>query len=175
MKNKIFYLIFFAIILACARVIPHPANFTPIIASAIMGPMLIKDKFFGTSIPIIAMFLADIIIGFHSYQIVIYLTIATISLIAPMKNRFSHLMIFSLASSIWFFIITNFAVWLAWDYYPKNIEGLIMSYTLAIPFFTNTIISTCLFTGLFSLLYKRMEMLNEKITNFTYRIYQLIF
>ena len=162
MTNKLFYLVFFGLILAMFRIIPHPPNFTPILASAIMAPMLIKDKWFGMLIPILAMFIADIIIGFHPYQLVIYLTIMTISIIAPMQRNFVWLPILAVGSSVWFFITTNFAVWLAWDYYPKTIEGLILCYTMAIPFFQNTLISTCIFTGVLTLLIKPLEKLNEK-------------
>ncbi len=165
MTNKIFYLIFFGLILAMSRIIPHPPNFTPILASAIMAPMLIKDRWFGMFIPVLAMFIADIIIGFHPYQLVIYLTIMTISMIAPMQKSFVWLSVFAVGSSVWFFITTNFAVWVAWDYYPKTINGLIECYTLAIPFFANTLISTCLFTGILAFLLKHVEIVNEKTSN----------
>ena len=174
MIDKIFYLIFFILILALSRLIPHPANFTPIIASAIMAPMLIKSRTFGLLIPLIAMILTDIVIGFHSYQFVIYLTIITIGLITTMKNNFVNLMLFSFLSSLWFFIITNFAVWIVWDYYPKTFEGLILCYTLAIPFFTNTLISTCLFVGLFSLINNKLERLNDKIKSYILSNYNII-
>ena len=144
MKNKFFYLIFFSTILALSRIIPHPPNFTPILASAIMAPILIKDRWFGIAIPILAMFLSDIIIGFHPYQLVIYTTILTISLVTPIRKSYLSLGIMAIGSSVWFFITTNFAVWIAWDYYPKTIEGLITCYTLAIPFFTNTLVSLSL-------------------------------
>ena len=47
-----------------------------------------------------------------------------------------------------YFIITNFAVWVMWDNYPKTIDGLVMCYTMAIPFFQNTLLSTMLYTTL---------------------------
>ena len=81
MKNSIFYIIFFTTILAISRIIPHPPNFTPILASAIMAPLLLNDRLFGIAIPIFAIFISDVVIGFHPYQFVIYLTILMISLI----------------------------------------------------------------------------------------------
>ena len=63
MKDKLFYLIFFVLVLGISRIIPHPPNFTPILASAIMAPMLIKDKYYGLAIPILAMFIGDITIN----------------------------------------------------------------------------------------------------------------
>ena len=41
-------------------------------------------------------------------------------------------------SSIIFFILTNLGVWYLG--YPKNIEGFIACFTLALPFFVNTIL-----------------------------------
>jgi len=163
MKDKIFYLIFFGIILALSRIIPHPPNFTPIIASAIMAPLLIKDRLFGIAIPIFAMFISDIIIGFYSYQFVIYSSILVIALVAPMRKNYINLGIMAVGGSVWFFITTNFAEWIIWDYYPKTFEGLIAAYTLALPFFKNTLISTCLFTGLIAISIKYLELINQTV------------
>ena len=80
MKEKFFFLVFFAILLASSRLIPHPPNFTPIIASALLAALLIKDRIFGICIPLLAMFFSDIIIGFHPYQFVVYSTLLIISL-----------------------------------------------------------------------------------------------
>tara|TARA_B100001123_G_C15210739_1_gene987150 strand:+ start:626 stop:1159 length:534 start_codon:yes stop_codon:yes gene_type:complete len=173
MKDKLFYLIFFVLVLGISRIIPHPPNFTPILASAIMAPMLIKDKYYGLAIPILAMFIGDIIIGFHPYQFVIYTTILTISLLSPMQRNFKMLGLMAVGSSLWFFITTNFAVWIMWDYYPKTIDGLITCYTLAIPFFKNTLISTCIFTGLIAISMSYLDQVNKKLNyyflNFSFR------
>ena len=163
MKDKFFYLVFFIFILAISRLVPHPPNFTPILTSAIIGPLVIKDRFYGAAIPIIAMFISDIILGFHSYQFIIYSTILVVSLISPMKKSYIKFGFLALLASLWFFISTNFAVWLMWDFYPKNIEGLINCYTLALPFFKNTLISTILFTGIFLVSMKNINKIQIRI------------
>ena len=170
MKDKIFYLVFFGLILALSRIIPHPPNFTPILASAIMAPMLIKDRWFGIAIPLLAMFISDVIIGFYSYQFVIYSSILAIALISPMSKNYTRLGIIAVGGSVWFFITTNFAEWIIWDYYPKTFEGLIACYTLALPFFKNTLISTCLFTGLILISTKYLEVVNEKTNHFILKL-----
>jgi len=126
----------------------------------------LKDRLFGIAIPILGMFVADIVIGLHPYQLVIYLTIATSGLVSTMQVNYTKLGLLAVSSSVWFFLTTNFAVWLAWDYYPKTLEGLITCYTLALPFFTNTLLSTVIFTGILTLAIKPMEIANEKINNF---------
>ena len=172
MLNRLYYLLVFGIILALSRILPHPPNFTPIIASAIMAPLLIRDRWFGIAIPIFAMLVADIVIGFHPYQTVIYLTLIVIGLVAPMQRNVKWITAMAILGPVWFFLTTNFAVWLAWDYYPKTVEGLILCYTMAIPFFQNTLISTCLFTGVLTLMIKPLEKINEKTNNMVLYIVQ---
>ena len=63
-----------------------------------------------------------------------------------------NLALIAVGGSIWFFITTNFAVWIIWDYYPKTFDGLILCYAAGLPFLRNTLMSTVLYTGLFVLL-----------------------
>ena len=53
----------------------------------------------------------------------------------------------ALASSVSFFVISNFAVWAAYDMYPKNFGGLMTSYALALPFFRHAVEGDLLFTA----------------------------
>ena len=168
MKNSIFYIIFFTTILAISRIIPHPPNFTPILASAIMAPLLLNDRLFGIAIPIFAIFISDVVIGFHPYQFVIYLTILMISLISPMHKNYTLLGIMAIGSSIWFYLTTNFAVWAIWEEYPKTIEGLVSSYVLALPFFKNTLISTFIFTGLIAFSSEYLSLINKNFNKIFY-------
>ena len=79
-----------------------------------------------------------------------------------MRKNYKMLGIMAVCGSVWVFVTTNFAVWIIWDYYPKTIDGLFTCYTLAIPFFKNTLISTCLFTGLLTFSIKYLEVANKK-------------
>ena len=56
MTTKIYYLTLFSIALIIFRLIPHPPNFSPIIASAIVAPFIINSRLYGALLPIIAMF-----------------------------------------------------------------------------------------------------------------------
>ena len=159
MIKTIITFLFISFILALGRIIPHPPNFTPILATAIYAPYLIKDKWVAMSLPLLAMFIADLWIGFHPYILWVYGAIGLSTLISNLSMRFDkeymQLGIMAILSSILFFIITNFAVWTMWDYYPKTIEGLIMCYTMAIPFFHNTLLSTIVYTSLIVLTVKK--------------------
>ena len=139
-------------VLALGRIIPHPPNFTPILATAIYTPYLINDRWIAMAIPLLAMFIADIVIGFHPYMLWVYGAIGLSTLISDWSMQFNKKYIqlgaMAIVSSVLFFIITNFAVWTMLDYYPKTIDGLIMCYTMAIPFFKNTLLGTIVYTSL---------------------------
>jgi len=154
MKTIITFL-FISGILALGRLIPHPPNFTPILATAIYTPYIINDKWIAMLIPLSAMFIADIIIGFHPYMLWVYGAIGLSTLISNWSMRFNkkymQLAIMTLVSSILFFVITNFAVWTIWDYYPKTIDGLIICYIKSIPFFQNTLLGTIIYTAIITL------------------------
>jgi hypothetical protein len=139
MKNFIIavILILFA---AFSRLMPHPANFTPIAAIALFSGVYLEKKYY-LVIPVIAMLLSDFILGFHSTMIWVYGSFAVIALIGLwLKNHKSIGYIFGTAvvTSIIFFIITNFGVW-ATGYYNYTLSGLAECYTMAIPFFRNSI------------------------------------
>ena len=66
-----------------------------------------------------------------------------ISLICMRIQKVSVLTV--LGSSLLFFIVSNLGVWLL--YYPLTLEGLITCFTLAIPFFGNTIAGDLVYTA----------------------------
>ena len=90
------------IILAAAftRLIPHPPNATAIGAIALFGGAYFNKKSLAFAVPIIAMFLSDLIIGFHPGMYAVYLSFVLIVMIGmTLKNRKKVVNIF-LASAI---------------------------------------------------------------------------
>ena len=56
----------------------------------------------------------------------------------------------SLASSLSFFVISNFAVWASYHtLYPATLQGLKNCYVAAIPFFRNSLVADLVFTAAF--------------------------
>jgi hypothetical protein len=53
----------------------------------------------------------------------------------------------ALASSIIFFVLTNFGVWAFGSWYPKTWEGLVACYVAAIPFFHNTLLGDAFYVS----------------------------
>ena len=148
LKKEIFP-ISLILILAFARLIPHPPNFTPIIAVAIMSSYFFRNIFLSCTVIIISMLLADIFIGFYKNIFFVYLSLLLIIYIFSHINRkikLKNLFFFGLLGSIIFFILSNFGVWILSEMYEKNLNGLINCYLLAIPFFVNTLLSTIFFS-----------------------------
>ncbi len=141
---------------AFVRLIPHPPNFAPIAAMALFGGAYFNRKILAVAIPLIAMFLSDIIIGFHPGMYAVYLSFILIVMIGTTlrkKKKVVNIFLASVSSSVLFFIITNFALWLTGSLYPKTTVGLAACFTAAIPFFNYTLIGDLFFVGvLFSAL-----------------------
>ena len=103
------------------------------------------------------MFFSDLFLGFHLTIYWVYgsLVIATILGMLLIKGiNMKSFLISSLSASSSFFLITNFGVWLTSAYYPKTMDGLLICYTMALPFFGNTLLGTFLYTGLLFMVYK---------------------
>ena len=134
-------------ILALSRLIPHPWNFTPVLAVGVFSGFYFKQIYLGFFVVIFSMFIGDLIIGFHSTMFFTYISLVVAVLIGVYVKhfKFTEILWSGLASSFCFFIITNFGSWLTLEMYEKNFEGLLSAYVLAIPFFHNTLISTLLY------------------------------
>ena len=137
--------------LAASRFIPHPPNFTSLIALSFYVPVLLGIKFL--PVVIISFMITDIFFGFHN--ILVY-TWGSIFVIGLMSLYFNKNIIFriggALSGAILFFIFTNFGVW-SNGQYGYTLEGLIVCYTLAIPFFAYNLISTFLYSALIEIVY----------------------
>lgn len=133
------------------RLLPHPPNFAPIAAMALFGGCHLAKKY-ALVIPLLAMLISDLFLGFHSTMPFVYGSFLATGLFGIwLKNHKSVLNVFgvSLFSSILFFLVTNFGVWLSGGLYPKTLQGLLDAYVMAIPFFRNTIIGDLFYVGLF--------------------------
>ena len=124
------------------RLLPHPPNVTPIAAIALFGGCNIKDKNLAFVLPLLCMFLTDLFLGFHIIMPFVYLSFMCISYIGINSEKITNGTI--LGSSTLFFLLTNFGVWFFG--YPNTLAGLVSCYTLALPFFVNTIIGDLFFT-----------------------------
>ena len=151
------------LILSFSRLIPHPANFTPILAVGVFSGFYFRNFLLGLCIVIFSMFLGDLYLGFHGTMFFTYISLAIAVALGPFIKhfKFTEILFSGVVSSICFFIITNFGAWLILDMYEKNLDGLLKSYVLAIPFFHNTLISTFLYLIVIKLLFDFL--INKKV------------
>jgi len=148
MNTKNLLIIIFILLGVFTRIIPHPPNFTAIGAIALFSGAFIKEKHLAFLMPIIIMLMSDLLLGYKLMLSVYVSFIAIVGLgwFLQKKQTMKQIIHISLLASIIFFIITNFSVFLTSSMYPKNIIGLIECYTLAIPFFLNTLLSNIIYS-----------------------------
>ena len=155
MINKHVFVISVIIFAIMTRFLPHPPNFTPLGAIALLSSKGLSDRWIVFVIPVISLFISDLIIGLHATIPFVYASFVLITLLGMTVKNINVGTI--LLSSVIFFIVSNFGVWLL--YYPQTLEGLIQCYALAIPFFFNTVLGDLIFSALlifpFYLLHKR--------------------
>ena len=173
-------LVAIVVLAALSRFLPHLPNFTPIAAIALFGGAYFTNRWQAFAVPMGAMLLSDTIreftsgYGFHSGIWVVYgsfALVAVLGMIFLKKVTPLKLITASLASSLLFFLITNFAFLYTESAianpnlgtYPHNLTGIIASYTAGIPFLRNQILGDLFFSGVlfggFALLQKRFEVL----------------
>jgi hypothetical protein len=147
-----FYLVVTLIVAgALMRLVPHWPNFTPIAAIALFGGTFLKRKDLAFLVPVAAMLLSDLLIGFHSTMLPVYISfiaIVGIGLMLQRKLSVINTLGASLAASVLFYLVTNFAVWSSgFMPYPQNIAGLMESYIAGIPFFFNGLMGDLFYTS----------------------------
>ena len=136
---------------AMMRLIPHWPNFTPIAAIALFGGTFMKRKDLAFLIPVAAMLVSDLIIGFHSNMLSVYLSfiaIVAIGLVLQRRLTAVNTLSASLAASVLFYLVTNFASWTSGLMpYPMNASGLIQSYIAGLPFLFNGVFGDLFYTS----------------------------
>ncbi|MGB9770711.1 MAG: DUF6580 family putative transport protein [Candidatus Kapaibacteriota bacterium] len=137
-KTKEFFSLSLIAIAVLSRFIPHPPNFSPVASIALLSGYSFSNRVKSFLVPIIAMIISDFFIGFHSTMWAVYLSFSLCVIFGfLLKKNFSFykLFAFSVASSLLFYLITNFAVWLTSGMYPHTLAGLFQCYTMGLPFY----------------------------------------
>jgi len=151
MKPRAILLIAMIVGAAVLRLVPHPSNFTPIGALALFAGAQFDQKRWAFIVPLAAMFLSDLVIGFHSGMPVIYAAFAAIvcmGFLLKEKKTALRVTTASFAAATFFFIVSNFAVWVGEGLYPLTFQGLVTCYVAAIPFFQNWLAGTLFYSAI---------------------------
>ena len=166
-KNTVLPVALLIVLAAITRLIPHPFNFTAIGAMALFSGANFKDKRFAYLMPISAMIITDLFLGFHFSILPVYACFAfTVWLGTRISSRQSVLNVgsSSLVSSIIFFLVTNLPLWyIDQQLYPMNLQGTLQSYTMALPFFSNQILGDLFYNGVLFSLYHFVVVRQNKV------------
>lgn len=150
------------------------SGFSPIFAIALFSGMIIKDRDKSFLLPLIALFISDMLIhclflysvdvfpypGIYNGQWKIYAILMLSTLIGwALKGRsYTRLLTGALAAPTVFFLVSNFLVWMGTTeaVYTKDFSGLMTCYTAALPFYKNALVATLLFLPAVLFLYNIM-------------------
>lgn len=146
-------IVVFVLMCGLLRLIPHPPNFAPITALALFSGVMFQNRLHSLIIPLVSMVISDLFLGFYSITIWVYLGF----ILVTMFGWYSQSMRVGavLSSSLLFFIVSNFGVWLIG--YPHTIVGLIQCYVLAIPFFAIALLGDLFWCYIFKKMYVFIE------------------
>jgi hypothetical protein len=182
MNHPRFWFLFTLILLAAAsRLAPHPPNVTPLAAVALFGGATIERRWAALLVPLLALALSDLLLhvtylagwqpnwGFYQGQWVVYACFVLTACLGFLIRRRRNLLAITLATvagSLVFFVVTNFAVWASGLMYPKSTAGLWHCYAMALPFFRNSLVGdiTCslLMFGALAVAEARIPLLRQR-------------
>ncbi len=140
------------------RFLPHPPNFTPILAIALFGGFYFSRKI-AFILPIAAMVITDVFIGYYELKLmaVVYgsfLLCVVLGFWLKKNKKWYTILGGSLLAAIIFFLLTNFSVWAFTPWYAKTFSGIIQCYLMALPFFKNTLLSNLFYVSVFFSVYE---------------------
>lgn len=129
-------------------------NFAPIGAIALFSGAYFQNKKVAFIVPMLAMILSDIVIGFHETMVFVYLGFAiTVFLGFGLRTNDSlnvgKTVGTTLASALIFFFLTNAGVWMMYDFYPKGLTGLWASLTAGLPFLRMSVLGDFFYVAIF--------------------------
>ena len=172
MRTGIYTITVIIFSLALFRLLPHWPNVSPVAAMALFGGAYFVDKRLALVVPFAALLLSDLIIGLHSSMLFVYAGFAlTVFIGMQLQKRInvSNVLFAVVASSVAFFLITNFGAWMvhgaANAMYPATFEGLMQAYVAGIPFFQNSLLGNLAYSAIifggYHLLQKNVSVLKQ--------------
>ncbi len=170
MRTKLITITGIIFALAIFRLLPHLPNVSPVAAMALFGGAYFADKRMAFVVPFAALFLSDLFLGLHNSMIFVYAGFAiTVAIGFLLQNRvtITNTVFAMVASSVLFFLLTNFGAWMTSGLYVKSAEGLMQAYVAGIPFFQNSLLGNLVYAavifGGYHLLQKNVAALREPI------------
>ena len=179
MKKNLLLIVLFVAIIFLGRILPHPYNFTPLIAVTLLSSYSISNKFLAIIIPIVGFWLSDLFMNNHIYagyfadftvfnsgMIWTYGAIVLVALMgSSILNKITtgKVVLASLSGSTIFYLISNFGVWAFSPMYAKTFAGVVQCYSLALPFYGTSLMGDLVYCAL---LFGAYQLVFFKIPNF---------
>lgn len=134
-----------------SRYMPHPPNFAPIAAIGLLAGAYLPRRM-AILLPAAAMIISDVFLGFHGLIFWTWGAFIVIGLFASFvlkKNlNTATILASSLGASVFFYLVTNFGVWMEGLLYPPTFAGLVSSYINGLPFLRNTLMGDLFYVAL---------------------------
>ena len=167
-KSIVVSFILLVVIASLYRIMPgRPYGFAPQIAMALFSGSIVKNKQYAFLLPLGSMLLSDVLYevlfqfkisaipGFYGGQWINYLFFVAVTFIgfAVNQNKWISILGGSLAGVLFYFLASNFAVWIGGGLglnnlpYPKTIDGLMACLAAGIPFMKNSFFATLFFSA----------------------------
>jgi len=179
LKKNLLLIVLFVAIIFLGRILPHPYNFTPLIAVTLLSSYSISNKFLAIIIPVVGFWLSDLFMNNHIYagyfaDFTVFnsgmiWTYGAIVLVALMGSSFLNkittgkVVLASLSGSTIFYLISNFGVWAFSPMYAKTLAGVVQCYSLALPFYGTSLMGDLVYCAL---LFGAYQLVFFKIPNF---------
>ena len=145
----------FVLLAVAVRFLPHPLAFTPVTAALLYFgargarrqlwlpfALLAASDVVLTKLVYAYPFSWDHFVTWAWYAAILWLGTGLRENAKPLRVIGA-----ALAGSVSFFAVSNFAVWAAWNMYPKTFAGLMTCYAAGLPFFRRALEGDLLFTA----------------------------
>lgn len=148
----------------------RPLGFIPLFAMAIFSGAVIKNRFAAILIPLVSLFLSDVLYeilyrnnmteiqGFYSGQIINYILIAGTAVFGMLfrKIKVLNIIVASVAAPTLYFLVSNLLYWTGGGTdirtqlpLSRDFDGLLQSYNQGLPFYKGYVLSTLIFSAIF--------------------------
>lgn len=153
-----------ALLAFLSRLLPHTPNFTPVGALALFaGAYLPWRK--SLLVPILVLVVSDVWLGFYDYRLMLavysgFLVMVAFGRLSGRGASPLRVGLGALSGSAFFFLLTNFAVWVFSDWYAPTLSGLLSAYAMGVPFFRTALLADLFYS---TLLFGAYEVVNMAI------------
>lgn len=166
MQKKFWLMALLSMAVICiGRWMPHPPNFTPLVGASLFAGAIWSQRVSGYMIPLIGFWLSDLFLNnviYASYysgfvlfsEHFMFSALALLAIVAVggfflKKRSMARVGGFAVVSSLLFFLVSNFGVWMTTPAFGAGASGLSATYAAGLPFLWNGLMGDLVYTGIF--------------------------